>query len=252
MVKKKVIIISHRRSGTHLTIDVVRKKIFEGGNYLNIDSYIDFESKIFDIESFEKEASNINVFKTHLIPDFSQYISDGQICDYLTNFFDDNLKIYVSRNGKDVMVSLYHYMKNFDKKVKEMSFSNFLQTNNTFDPSPSNFSRVKFWNYHVKTWLKKENILVLNYEELIASYENVLLKIEKHLEIPLKEVFDLRLKSTSLVTKYINQLLIKLKINKINSAVGFRKGKVNDYVNHFNPKDYDFYNSEINENSSHK
>ena len=49
--------------------------------------------------------------------------------------------IYVHRDGRDVMASLYYYMQSFDEDVKKQSFSEFLRSESKLDGIDTGMSR---------------------------------------------------------------------------------------------------------------
>ena len=78
--------------------------------------------------------------------------------------------IYVHRDGRDVMVSLYYYMQSFDEDVKKQSFSEFLRSESKLDGVDTGMSRPAYWAHHARTWLQQPNLLPLSYAALENDY----------------------------------------------------------------------------------
>jgi len=238
-----LIVISHRRSGTHLTIDTIRNnfKDFKVNEYQVIN-----EKSVANIDSFLTSISNkIQVLKTHFLPDFELYVDDSKSSN-LDKLFENSFLIYVYRNGLDVMVSLYEYMKKYDLDVQKMTFDQFLITNNNFDNTSEVMNRMKFWNYHVEQWKNskfKEKIMWIKYEDFINNYQEVIDKISKFTNIKnTEEITDIRISKNN-----SKNIFIKIKnyfkgIKK--TGVSVRKGTIGDYKNYFDEKTLELFNNE--------
>lgn len=245
---RSTVIISHRRSGTHLTIDLVRNNFYNGGDYINLDKFIDFDKKQFDRIGFETALSDSpKVVKTHLLPNFDLYLDDQEDIEFITNFLNDNNLIYIKRDGRDVMVSLFHYVRNFNKSVLD-DFSTFIKMNNEFDGTEKEYSRPAFWSYHVDSWANSNyDMQHLTYEMVLDDYKGVLDKVGNRLGVKLvmNKVVDVRMNSSSKANTLLKKVMIKLGLSK-KSAVGFRKGVAGDYKNYFSDDDLNYFNSQIN------
>lgn len=215
---------------------------------MNLDSFIDIDQKVFDRKGFEGKLLNGTcVIKTHLLPAFNQYLEEED-ANYLDSFFKQNEIFYVKRDGKDVMVSLFHYIQNFDQKTRGLSFSEFLRSTNTFDPDTLKMSRPKFWAYHVRSWQNasyKTN--QLSFEKIIENYQSEVRKVARllGLRISSPEV-DVRLKSSNYLITFFSKAFIKLGLNRKNTAVGFRKGQKGEHKKYFQAEDFAFFDRETN------
>ena len=68
--------------------------------------------------------------------------------EFVRAFLENNKAIYVYRDGRDVLVSFYHYMKGFRDDLPE--FSNFIKMNNDFNPYHTSVNRIEYWKEHVE------------------------------------------------------------------------------------------------------
>ncbi len=236
-MSKNIIVISHRRSGTHLTIDSIINNFFEynKSSFLNLNEH-KIKQPEYTKNFLKKIKQNNKIIKTHFLPDFSIYNLDNQLTKKIKILFKNSKLIYVYRNGLDVMVSLYEYMKKYDNKIKSMNFDEFLKTENNFDNTKEKFNRTVFWKYHIKSWQNSEfnDILYLKYEDFINNYKNTLIKIKQKFNLNIKDnIVDIRIdqNSNKLLKKFMNRFKGLQK-----TSVSARKGKIGDYINYFSEK----------------
>jgi hypothetical protein len=94
--------------------------------------------------------------------------------------FDENVKgrfIYVYRDGKDVAISLYNHIKNYNNAEESLddNFKRFFHTTEEFN----------FFDF-TKDWLENKNnfqILYVDYNELKLDFDNTIIKIADFLKI---------------------------------------------------------------------
>jgi len=237
---KNIIVISHRRSGTHLTIDAIRNNFAEYKKHkfvtLNEDiNNTEFQNYLFDAQIHPR------VIKTHFLPNFKLY-TDKSI--EIENYFINAHLIYVYRNGLDVMVSLYEYMRGYDADVQKMEFKEFIQTFNNFDNTNQDFNRIEFWQQHIKSWQNSEyakNILYVKFEDFQNNYQGVIKTIAEKFELKLPEnIVDIRLTKSKIKNKKIKKLLNFFKGVKTTS-VSARKGTSGDFKNYFDEETLELF-----------
>ncbi len=117
LMHQHLFIISHRRSGTHLTIDSVRNNfsIYRKLPLLTIDTMSEASTnRLHEPVSYEEMKTELakgpRVIKTHFLPNLEQYLPADKMALY-QEAYNSAHKIYVYRDGKDVMVSLFYYLK---------------------------------------------------------------------------------------------------------------------------------------------
>jgi len=242
---KNIIVISHRRSGTHLTIDSIRNNFidYKKNNFITLNE--DIRENSFCEKFFKLTDTNSVIVKTHFLPNFKIYKLNDKTTEKLQELFNNSHLIYVYRNGLDVMVSLYEYMKKFDKKVASSEFNDFLFTNNNFDETTETFNRFQFWKEHIESWQKytNNNIYWIKYEDFIKNYETSIQKIAKNFAITQNQkLIDIRLQNISHKTIF-NKIINRLKgIQK--TSVSARKGRIGDYKSYFSEESINAFNSE--------
>ncbi len=245
---KNIIVLSHRRSGTHLTIDSIINnfKDYQKHDYINIDSTKDgFETQI-STETFDyKINKKIRVIKSHFLPNFQFYYKNEKDVSYVENLFENSHIIYVYRNGLDVMVSLFEYIKAYDSKIAKMNFNDFLKTKNNFDPEISNLDRIDSWQHHIKSWQESrfaDKILYVKFEDLISDFEGTIKIISQKTGVkPDERIVDIRLKkSNNNVLRPFYNLSKKIKGIK-KTSVSARKGKVGGYKSYFSEESLNLF-----------
>ncbi len=190
-IGKPIVVASHPRSGTHLTIDLLRKQFSLCSTskslgesfdhlYLELESLsvqpLDPTSEIKALKILKKAQRPI--IKTHSDPNFS----------HLTSKFDhwqawlknESTPLYVLRDGRSVMCSLHLFMQGYDPKTR-CSLSDFLRQ------TINGQSRVKRWANHVNTWLAQPGIHFIKFEDIITNTLPSLIEISQILDLePLK------------------------------------------------------------------
>jgi hypothetical protein len=145
-----LLVISHQRSGTHLTIDSIINNFdyfneeFAPLNQICHDKIS--EEKIKTIQQKIQEGGY--VIKAHFLPDLDKHCSDNNIIQFVDKVFKESKKIYIVRNGLDVVVSSYFYAKKFRSEIRDMSFKEFLDYEG-WPPVSLGMDKLSFWAYHV-------------------------------------------------------------------------------------------------------
>ena len=215
-----IYVASHRRSGTHLTLDnLVNNFPTLAGGFQNFDS--------------EGNIPRTKLYKTHALADWG-----------IQHFAFPSRVIYVLRDGRDVMVSLYYYAKSHDPAVKDLTFQEFLHTENPYDTNSYDgpMNRVEYWNFHVNSWLNQQH-----FESMIVSFD----QWKTDTEAIIKDVAAFTGHAPNSVIKsmtrvntgtILTKLLRRTGISK-NTAIQFRRGQSGDWKEHFDQQSLDYFNS---------
>jgi len=192
---RPVTIISHPRSGTHLTIDLIRrqfgecqsrKTIWESYDklYLSIEGFLDNRK---NGKLTESEALNIvqrcerPIVKLHaysvstlekLYPQWVKWLFKGDV-------------IYVCRDVRPVLCSLHLYMQSFHLPSR-VPLREFIRK-----PFAGIPDKCSFWNQEVLNWTKKKNVLILRFEDLINNTEQTITEIANHIKLKPKMITPL-------------------------------------------------------------
>jgi len=243
---KTILISSHRRSGTHWVIDLIRKNFIQvNKKFENIDRLLPSHEENLSIEEIENIINSSEqkmILKTHMTAILSPFERNSPEFLYVKSILEKSKIIYVLRDGRDVLVSLYYYLNTYRKDIQG-EFSNFLITLNDFDWIFGNLNRIEYWKLHIEGWKNVNNILVVTYEEIAENSLNVLFRISNFLGINLKT----DIKNIPLKKSFYWRILKKLFSQLVNSSsINPRKGQVGDWKNHFSEKDLELYERIIN------
>lgn len=210
----KILVASHRRSGTHLTIDTVS----------NNTSYD------FDIHNFDKVRNGIGLEEygtRNMI--LKSHMNGDAFVKHKKEFQNENIRIlYAYRDGRGVMQSLYNY------ENKDSDFGSFINEPNFYDTDEydGELNRLEYWAFHVKSWLSKDYVIPVKFEELRSSYEQTIALVFEKMDIELrsKKVKDIR--QTNRLLYYFKKYIAKQKL----TTVKFNSGKVESYTKFFDDK----------------
>lgn len=187
-----VLVASHRRSGTHLAIDALRNNLAPlSGPWENLDRLRPDSRRPVDAATMAgATARGPMVLKSHTHARFEDFFRGaGPETRLALDLLAGARKICVVRDGRDVMVSLYHYSRRFDPAVRAQPFGAFLRDRNPFndDSYEGEMDRPSYWAFHVRSWLEAEDALVVRFEALRHDYARALERMAAHLGEPAPE-----------------------------------------------------------------
>lgn len=181
---KSVMVASHRRSGTHLVIDSLRLNFPQRfakdrwGSYINLDHVNRrYGSRLSLYDVYAALERQPRIFKTHthsLLWDFFE--QDQKVVALIHRLLSTGRVIYVYRDGRDTLVSLYHYACSFNERIAAKKFSEFIRMSNDFDSRtcPQPMGRADYWAWHVKGWSANENVNSVAFEQLTQDFASTL------------------------------------------------------------------------------
>jgi hypothetical protein len=166
------VLVTHRRSGTHLTIDLLRRQ-FEACDarkrlgeplhalYLNLDLLLGERRPLSEPSARALLArARRPIVKTHALPGFASFRPDHAA--FVDALIADADLYSVHRDGRDVMCSLHLYFQAFDARAR-CSLSEFLRQRD------EGASRPRRWAEHVLRWRAEPGVRSLPYESLVTS-----------------------------------------------------------------------------------
>jgi hypothetical protein len=179
-IGRRVVVATHRRSGTHLTIDLLRrqfcecrsrKQLGEGLDalYLNLDRLGARRRPL----SEERALSLLGraprpIVKAHALPRL--LAAEGPHTDFLARLVGDADLYCVVRDGREVLCSLHRYTRAYDPGAPR-SLSQFLRQELRGE------SRVRTWARQVRDCLALPGMRRLAFEEIAASPRAVLARL---------------------------------------------------------------------------
>ncbi len=170
-IGKPIIIATYPRSGTHLTIDLLRKQFQECKSWKFLGEtknnlYLDIDPILMSPPLSERDRklalhclsrSQRPLVKTHgSIPWLQSY--NGWV-EELVNGSDI---FYVFRDGRKSLCSLHVFMKNYDPAAR-CSISEFVRQ------EVNGVSRPRIWANHVLNWIDRPNVRALKFEDIIKN-----------------------------------------------------------------------------------
>ncbi|MYD10186.1 MAG: sulfotransferase domain-containing protein [Chloroflexi bacterium] len=183
-----VVIATHRRAGTQWAIDALRNNSPEiSDTYMALEQMEGGRDAVVPLAVFRRQLLNLDgkvLINVHNLPTAEAW-SGRDEWQFARTILKNSPTIYVHRDGRDVMVSLYYYMQSFSETVRNQSFADFLRGESTMAGADSGFSRPGFWAHHAKSWLGQENLLAVPYTEIETNYEATVRRMADFLNVAL-------------------------------------------------------------------
>lgn len=225
--------ISHRRSGTHLTIDSIRQNVVGvGGRFVTLETLLPTHHEPCSLADFQTKiaARPWCIVKAHLRPELAEFQPYQPLSDYAQAILKRAKIIYVMRDGRDVMVSLFEYRRKIDPTIQSLSFGEFLRR-----PFMDDMNPASYWNRHVLSWASQDDVFSVSYERYHADFDGTISRISAFIGLPLRQpTYDMvRSRNPGAA--------------QVSSAVLFRRGNVGDHTGYFLPADTAFFENEAGE-----
>ena len=251
---KTIVVATHRRSGTHWTIDALRNNSRDiAETFLTLERISTLHDSPQPLSEFRGQlASHWTIAcssKVHDLPTAGFFQGDAER-GFALQLLGESPTIYVHRDGRDVMVSLYYYLQSFSAEAQGQTFSAFLRSEAALDGVATGKSYAAYWAWHASSWLQVANLLPVSYADLETDYERIVKRMAGFLGVRLSRtlkpiVLPGRQAPPSLLEKARWKLGVRRK--KLSSAVQPRRGGSGDWRNHFNADDLSFFESEAGE-----
>lgn len=249
-----ILIISHRRSGTHLCIDSLRLNAKEIAQpFLTLETLFPSHKEYISRAIFKKkmlkyqEKDKNLIIKTHLMSNMTGKYGNNNDLDVDTHIFIDELfnnakKIYIYRDGRDVMVSYYHYLN--QKKIGNIEIGH--KKRDKIDTDFFDFlqQNLPYWRQHVMSWINRENVLKLSFENFAFNYENTLNHCINFIGLePKTDTINIYKKFQSHNSLYMLILNKIFQIGRIPkySAIAPKDGNVGIWKNYFRKRENDYF-----------
>lgn len=183
---------THRRSGTHLSIDLLRrhfsacrarKRWLEGLDslYLNLDSVNPPLRLPLDRALARLARAPRPIVKTHADPDFEDFAAPGRA--FAHALLADADVIAVHRDVRDVLASYHHYARSYDSSAAR-SLSQFIHE------KPCGVSRPRAWALQVRRW-REAGAHSIGYEEIVGDPAPTLERLAGLLDLPVEGTLPL-------------------------------------------------------------
>jgi len=184
---RPIVVATHPRSGTHLTIDLLRKQfqacqgwLWFGETlhhlYLNLDRLIPGHSPGLSLDRAQGllQRASRPIIKTHSKPEFAKHEDAAK--QFARHVVEAGDVIYVVRDGRDVLCSAHVWRQEYDPSAR-CSLAKFIRQR--IDGK----SRVELWADHVAAWTSREKVHVLKFEDIISSTRVVIKDLAERLAL---------------------------------------------------------------------
>ena len=241
-----IVIATHRRSGNQWAIDALRRNSPDiNESYMGLEQIEAGHDAAMPLGSFRRQLLNLEgkvLINVHDLPTADYWTGlDERL--FARTILRNSPTIYVHRDGRDVMVSLYYYMRSISETVRNQPFSRFLRGESALAGLDTGMSWPGYWAHHVQSWLQEDALLAISYDSLEADYEVTLRKMAGFLDVQLNHALQ-PLTSAGRQDK-------TLAFERVRNRLGFgrrgaqpsgpRLGMSGDWRNVFNKSDMDFF-----------
>ncbi len=247
-----VVVATHRRSGTHWALDALRHNSPDiNDSVMALEQIEASHVAHIPLGKFRRQLLNLDgkvLLNVHDLPagDYWQGRNERQFARTLLRH---SPTIYVHRDGRDVLVSLYYYMQSFSETVRNQSFAQFLRADAAVDGGEAGMSRPGYWAHHAQAWLHKNNMLPVPYHHLERQYERTVRRMASFLGVTLRQDLQpLRLPGPPPSERPWRALLGRAGRRRRGAKPAApRVGRSGDWRHHFDKRDIDFFMREAGE-----
>ena len=227
--KKNVIVVSARRSGTHLMVDL----LVNNYGYESINcNYIDFNkftgeplypaSELEQLEIQLESSNKVMWSHAHDYRDYTKYNHKANEIQRLDSIFKNSKIILVYRDIRDIISSCFSRPR-INSKYK--SFKDFYNNFNydgyeLIDQHYYNFADllIQYYKNWFSVYMSKEvlelDMEIISFEEIVSNYSNTLTKLDKFLDIESDKDIDVRLPNKNKDLLYTTNDFYKGKIGE--------------------------------------
>lgn len=172
-LQSPIIVASFPRSGTHLTIDVLRNQFREchawkwpgersDHLYVPLEGLISKKDPHRESDILRRARRRESmVIKTHSFPEFASWRES--FAHWVAWIEQKGRFLYVFRDGREALVSLYFGRHGMVPNSTDATFSQFLRLPYMGKLMP------RTWADHVESWFAKPGVVTMNYRQLVRS-----------------------------------------------------------------------------------
>lgn len=242
-----IVVASHRRSGMQWTIDALRNNSRDiNDSYMSLEQIGADHDAAIPLPKFRRQLLNMDgrvLINVHDLPAAESW-KDMDERLFARTVLQHSPTIYVHRDGRDVMVSLYYYTQSFSETVRHQTFSQFLRGEAARNGEEASFSRPRYWAHHVESWLRKENLFAVSYADLETNYDETVRKLGAFLQVEINDKLQpLALPGPPDNEPLFGAMLDRLGLRRLRGAHAYqaRVGKSGDWRKLFDRRDREFF-----------
>jgi len=187
-MRKKILVISHERSGTHFLINTIAQCFDYLPQQIDLDNSQDIDW------SNPAMASNwMRQFRGRFVANiFKSHHARPILAPLLPELTDEYKIFYIQRDGRDVMTSFWIYLNRLapgwgprTRTVGEFMRATAAGGITQYQPARQDLTMLQRWSAHVEGWKQSgPAIHYVSYEDLHTRYDEVLESIAEILEQP--------------------------------------------------------------------
>ena len=187
-MRKKILVISHERSGTHFLINTIAQ------NFDYLPQQIDLDnSQNIDWHNPAMASKWMRQFQGRFVANiFKSHHSYPYLAPLLPDLLDEFRIFYIQRDGRDVMTSFWFYLNRLapgwgprTHTVGEFMRSTAAGGITQYQTKQQHMTMLQRWVEHVEGWTQLDlPIHYVTYEDLHTHYDNMLERIAGILEQP--------------------------------------------------------------------
>jgi len=189
----EVLVAAYPKTGTNWTLEIINRLMFQQTDEFNKWKLMPMNLNILEIGSPKKwEIYNELPFKRRV---FSTHFQASDL--NLDMFKKKNTKIvYVLRNPKDVLVSMFNFCKKLPsfsvepmKSLVSNGFQSFYEAYMNYEIPIDGYADKNYLD-HIVDWLKyvkQNNIYIVYYEDLQKNFKSEVRKLAEYLEVEVTE-----------------------------------------------------------------
>ena len=256
-----VVVFSHQRSGTHLTMDSVgnnsscHRDVFTKQGHVTLDHILRRSPFWRPLEDIQRELEiGPRIVKSHsCLPLESFFGESEEVQSFAQMMLRSSHKIYVRRNPLDVLWSQYHYHASWNPDVLAVSFSAYMRQDNEFNREAyvGEMNRADYLAYHVSRWMQQPDVHHVTFEGLVKNHNETVRGILNHIGVasgncivnayqPAWHRILLRLRGMWGVGWLATRLCWRLIPDVARTSVNLWQGRIGEGVRHSTPEDVEF------------
>lgn len=185
-MKKKILVLSHERSGTHFLINTLAQSFAYSPQQIDLDNSQNINWKDTArvkqwLQQFQGQAA-FRIFKSHH--------SHAFFAPFLPQLLDEFHVFYITRDGRDVMTSFWVYLNRLAPGwgPQTATVGEFMRSKSTggitqYQHHENSITMLQRWVEHTENWKKPvPGIHYIAYEDLHTRFNDTLNQIADALE----------------------------------------------------------------------
>ena len=180
-MRKKILVVSHERSGTHFLINTITQSFGDLPRWIDLD-----DKRGVNWRDTQMARAWLAQFKGQFVPAvFKSHHAFPLLAPFISQDLDEFIIFYVQRDGRDVMTSFWTYLNRLkaDWGPKTATVGEFMRTPSRglitqYQTSDEPITMLQRWVDHVEGWNHADlPVHRVSYESLHAQHGEVVDRI---------------------------------------------------------------------------